>query len=72
MQQRFTKNVVKIFFVLTPGYAALPEPLQFVYTMVTNLAEGRFNVVIPALNRYVDPNNYYSLALSFLLSGWTY
>ena len=61
VQQRFTKNVVKIFFVLSPGYAALPEPLQFVYTMVTSLAEGRFNVVIPALNRYVNPNNYYPL-----------
>ena len=27
--------------------------------MVTNLAEGRFNVIIPAPNRMVDPNNYY-------------
>ena len=25
-----TRNVVKIIFVLTPGYATLPEPLQFV------------------------------------------
>ena len=72
VQQRFTKNVRKIIFVLSPGYAALREPLHFVYTMDTRLAEGRFNVVIPALNRYVDPNNYYPLALSFLLSGWTY
>ena len=61
VQQLFTKNVRNIFFVLSPGYAALPEPLQFVYTIVTSLAEGRFNVVIPALNRYVDPNNYYPL-----------
>ena len=58
-KQRFTQNVVKVFFVLSPGYAALPEPLQFVYTMVTTIAEGRFNVIIPAPNRVVDPDNYY-------------
>ena len=58
-KQRFTQNVVKVVFVLSPGYAALPEPLQFLYTMVTTIAEGRFNVIIPALNRVVDPNNYY-------------
>ena len=58
-KQRFTQNVVKVVFVLSPGYAALPEPLQFVYTMVTTIAEGRFNVIIPAPNRVVDPNNYY-------------
>ena len=39
-KQRFTQNVVKVVFVLSPGYAALPEPLQFVYTMVTTIAEG--------------------------------
>ena len=58
-KQRFTQNVVEVVFVLSPGYAALPEPLQFVYTMVTTIAEGRFNVIIPAPNRMVDPNNYY-------------
>ena len=57
--QRFTMNVVKVIFVLSPGYTALPEPLQFVYTMVTTIAEGRFNVIIPAPNRVVDPDNYY-------------
>ena len=58
-KQRFTQNVVKMVFVLSPGYAALPEPLQFVYTMVTTIAEGMFNVIIPAPNRVVDPDNYY-------------
>ena len=58
-KQRFTQNVVKVVFVLSPGYAALPEPLQFVYTMVTTISEGRFNVIIPAPNRVVDPDNYY-------------
>ena len=50
---------MKVVFVLSPGYATLPEPLQFVYTMVTTIAEGRFSVIIPAPNRTVDPNNYY-------------
>ena len=59
VQRHFTKNVVKVIFVLSPGYATLPEPLQFEYTMVTTIAEGRFSVIIPALNRTVDPNNYY-------------
>ena len=59
VQRHFIKNVVKIIFVLSPGYATLPEPLQFVYTMVTTLAEGRFSMIIPAPNRMVYPNNYY-------------
>ena len=59
VKQRFAQNVVKVVFVLSPGYATLPEPLQFVYTMVTTIAEGRFSVIIPAPNRTVDPNNYY-------------
>ena len=58
-KQRFTQNVVEVVSVLSPGYAALPELLQFVYTMVTTIAEGRFNVIIPAPNRVVDPDNYY-------------
>ena len=40
IQRHFTKNVVKVIFVLSPGYATLPESLQFVYTMVTKAAEG--------------------------------
>ena len=59
VQRHFTKNVVKVIFVLSPGYAALPEAIQFVYTMVTTLAEGRFSVVIPEPDRTIDPNNYY-------------
>ena len=58
VKQRFTQNVVKVVFVLSPGYATLPEPLQFVYTIVTTIAEGRFSMIIPAPNRTVDPNNY--------------
>ena len=59
VKQRFTQNVVKVVFVLSPGYATLPEPLQFVYTMVTMIAEGRFSVIVPAPDRTVDPNNYF-------------
>ena len=59
VRKRFTQNVVKVVFVLSPGYAALPESLQFVYTMVTTITEERFSVITPAPNRTVDPNNYY-------------
>ena len=57
VQRRFTQNVVKVIFVLSTGYSILPEHLQFVYTMVAKIAEGRFSVILPAPNRTVDPNN---------------
>ena len=57
VKQRFTQNVVKVVFVLSPGYATLSETHQFVYTMVTTIEEGRFSVIIPAPNRTVDSNN---------------
>ena len=72
VQQRFTKNVVKIIFVLSPGYAALPEPLQFVYTRVTTLAEGRFNVVITRRTDLSIITTTIRFALSFPLSGRTF
>ena len=68
-KQRLNQNVVKVVFVLSPGYAALSDPLQFVYTMVTTIAEGQFNVIIPAPNRVVDPDNYYP-SLSELPAVW--
>ena len=68
-KQRFTQNVVKMVFVLSPGYAVLPEPLQFVYTIVTTVAEGQFNVINPAPNRIVDSNNYYPSRFE-LLAVW--
>ena len=63
VQRHYTRNVVKIIFVLSLGYATLLEPLQLVYTTVTTLPEGRFNVIIPTPNRIVDPNNFYPLRL---------
>ena len=59
IRQIFARQLVKIVFVLSPGYVLLPEPLQFVYAMVVMLAEGRFDVMIPAPNRQVDPSFYY-------------
>ena len=69
VQRHFARKVVKITFVLSPGYATLPQPSQIVYTMVTKLAEGQFNVIIPAPNRIIDPNNYYPLR-SELAAVW--
>ena len=34
IQGCFTRNVVRTIFMLSPGYATLPEPLHFIYTMV--------------------------------------
>ena len=58
VRQRFTKNAVKIVFILSPGYAALPKPLQLWLVMLTAIADGRFNVINPAPNRSLDHNNY--------------
>ena len=59
VRQSFATQIVKIIFVLSPCYALLPEPLQCVYAMVVMLAEARFDVMIPATNRQVDPSFYY-------------
>ena len=58
-RQCFPRQLVKVVFVLSPGYASLPEPLQVVYAMVVLLTEGRFDVMIPAPNRQKDPNLHY-------------
>ena len=71
VRQHFARNAVKIVFVLSPGYAALPEPLQFVYMTVTTRAEGRFDVIIPLPTRSVDHDNYYPLH-SELPAVWAY
>ena len=34
IRQCFARKFVKVIFVLSPGYALLPKPLQFVYAMV--------------------------------------
>ena len=57
--ERSIRRIFVLIFVQSPGYALLPEPLQFVYAMVVLLAEGRFDAMIPAPNRQVDPSCYY-------------
>ena len=57
----FARHLVKVFFMLSHGYALLPQHLQFVYAMVILMAEGRFDVMTSAPNRQVDPNIYYPL-----------
>ena len=59
IRQSFARQLVKVIFLLSPGYASLREPLQFVYAMIVLSAEGRFDVMISATNRQVDPNLYY-------------
>ena len=65
IQQCFARNVMKIIFVLLPGYTSLPEPLQFVYTMLALFAEVRFEMVVPAPNRTFDPTTSNQISLTF-------
>ena len=59
IRQCFARQLIKVIFVLSPGYALLPEPLQFVFAMVLLMAERQYDVMIPAANRQVDPILYY-------------
>ena len=59
IRQCFARQLVKVIFAQSPGYASLSEPLQFVYALDVLLAERQFDVMIPAPNRQVDPNLYY-------------
>ena len=58
IQRCFARQLVEVVFILSPGYASLTEPLQFVYAMIALLAEGRFDVVIQELNRQVNHKLY--------------
>ena len=50
VQRHFTRNVVKIIFVLSPGYATLPEPVQFVYTLTpTSIIHFFWNYLLSGL-----------------------
>ena len=59
IQRSFARQLVKVVFILIPGYDFLSEALQFVFVMVILFAEGRFDVVMPARNRKVDANRFY-------------
>ena len=41
-------------FVLSPGYAHLPDGLKFVYAMIALPSEMKHDVILPALNRQVE------------------
>ena len=70
IRQSFARQLVKRIFVMSPGYALLREPLQFMYAMVIMLAEGLFDMMIPAPNRQKDPSFYYPYR-SELLAIWS-
>ena len=40
IRQYFARQLIKVIFLLSPGYALLPEPLQFLYATVVLLVEG--------------------------------
>ena len=66
VQQRFTKKVVKIDLSYHQDMLLCQNHCRLLYTMVNTLAEGRFNVLIPGLNRTIDPNTFYPLRSEFL------
>ena len=53
----FQKITLKPVFVLSSGYAHLPDGLIFVYAKVPRLSGGKFNVIIPAPDREVEVTN---------------
>ena len=61
IRQCFTRQLVKVNFMLSPGYASMPEPLQLVYAIGVLLAERRLDAMISGPTRQVDPNLYYPL-----------
>ena len=53
----FTKITPKAVFALSPGYAQLPDGLNFVYAMVAFLSEGKNDVIITTPNRGIEMEN---------------
>ena len=52
-----TKMTPRAVFALSPGYARLPDGLNFVYVIVALLSEGKYDVIIPAPNREIEMEN---------------
>ena len=50
----FPKITPKAVFALSPGYAHLPDGLNFVYAMMALLSEGKYDVIISAPNRRIE------------------
>ena len=53
----FTKLTPRAVFALSAGYARLPEGQKFVCAIMALLSEGRYDVIISALNREIDMEN---------------
>ena len=53
----FAKVTPRIVFALSPGYAHLSDGLKFVYAIVTLLSEGKYDVIMSALNRMIEMEN---------------
>ena len=53
----FTKITPRAVFALSPGYAHLPDGLNFVYEMVALLSEGKYDVIISAPIRGIEMEN---------------
>ena len=53
----FTKVTPRVVFALSPGYAYLPDGLNFVYANVTLLSEGKYDVIILGPNRMIEMEN---------------
>ena len=53
----FKKITPKPVFVLSPGYAQLPDGLKYEYAMIALLSEGKKDVIIPAPNREMEARN---------------
>ena len=53
----FTKITARAVFAMSPGYAHLPDGLNFVYAMVALLSEGKYDVIISTPNRGLEMEN---------------
>ena len=56
-EDTFTKVTPKAVFALSPGYAHIPDGLNFLYAMATLLSERKYDVIISAPNREVEARN---------------
>ena len=66
----FQKITPKPVFMLSPGFAHLPDGLKFVYAMIALISEKKYDVLIPSSNREVEARNPRPLR-SELLAVWS-
>ena len=53
----FPKITPRAVFALSPGYAHLPDALNFVYATVELLSEGKYEVIISVPNCEIEMEN---------------